>query len=83
MVVMPDIKIYVPDEMYYRLKKTPNRSKLVQQLLEEYWQKENSHRKTEKKKDVIKSKIGREEEHLSSIMKPRNSTLINHMRLGV
>jgi len=47
---MPDIKIYVPDEMYYRLKKTPNRSKLIQDLLTKYWHSENEHRKKKKSK---------------------------------
>ena len=35
---MPDIRIYLPDEMYIRFKQEEsNKSQLIQQLLTEYW----------------------------------------------
>ena len=70
MIVMPDIKVYLPDDMYYKLKKTKNRSKLVQDLLRDYWQnqkEDNHHKKKDKEKDVIESKIGRNQELKNSI----------------
>jgi len=36
---MPDIRLYLPDELYMRLKKEENMSKLVQILLIDYWSK--------------------------------------------
>jgi hypothetical protein len=35
---MPDIRIYLPDEMYMRFKKEGGNSKLIQTLLKEYWE---------------------------------------------
>lgn len=80
---MPDIKIYVPDDMYYRLKKTKNRSKLIQDLLTEHWQKENDHRKKEKKKDVIASEKGVKKEFQNSIRNPRTPSHIVPMVRGL
>ena len=36
---MPDIRLYLPDNLYMRLKKEENMSKLVQKLLKQYWKK--------------------------------------------
>ena len=36
---MPDIRLYLPDDLYMRLKKEENMSKLVQILLIDYWSK--------------------------------------------
>ncbi len=35
---MPDIRIYLPDDMYIRFKKEEgNKSQLIQKLLTDYW----------------------------------------------
>jgi hypothetical protein len=36
---MPDARIYLPDDMWIKLRNEPNRSKLIQDLLTEYWNK--------------------------------------------
>ena len=75
---MPDIKIYVPDEMYYKLKKTPNRSKLIQELLTEYWHSNKKKGKGEKKKWNVREKKVR-----TPAKKPQRSTLNFQMVRGI
>lgn len=38
---MPDIRLYLPDDLWIKLKQEENMSKLVQDLLREYWAKED------------------------------------------
>lgn len=37
---MPDIRIYLPDNLYMRLNQETNKSKLIQQLLKDHWKEE-------------------------------------------
>jgi hypothetical protein len=41
---MPDIRLYLPDDLWIKLKKEKNMSKLVQDLLKEYWSKKDNKR---------------------------------------
>ena len=42
---MPDIRLYLPDDLWIKLKKEKNMSKLVQDLLKEYWTKKEKNRR--------------------------------------
>jgi len=63
---MPDIRVYLPLELYLKFIQEKHKSKLIQELLLEYYDKgenkQKENRKKKKNKEVIKSQKREEKE---------------------